>query len=68
MNDISAFPHEIPLVNRYSPGMSLRDFFAAAALTGLMRFDAIEGRLYSEVAECAYRTADAMLDERERKP
>jgi hypothetical protein len=48
-------------------GMSLRDYFAAAALQGVLanpaRFDG-----WTESAERAYRFADAMLEQREVKP
>jgi hypothetical protein len=48
-------------------GMSLRDYFAAAALQGVLanpaRFDG-----WTESAERAYRFADAMLAKREVKP
>ncbi len=55
------------------PGMSLRDYFAAHALTGI-----IAAELWDEVkakaddwklcAEHAYNAADAMLEAREPKP
>jgi hypothetical protein len=49
-------------------GMSLRDYFAAAALTKLsddgMPFDT---RKYADIAATSYRIADAMLAERLRK-
>jgi hypothetical protein len=44
-------------------GMTLRDWFAGQALIGLLG----EGRWAEKIlAEHAYRTADAMLAERER--
>lgn len=46
-------------------GMSLRDYFAAAALTGFIQ-DGM-ARDYDQNARHAYRTADAMLAERDRK-
>lgn len=56
-------------------GMSLRDYFAAAALTGLCHPDHIEsvkevykenpvGETFKHLARCAYNFADAMLTER----
>lgn len=46
-------------------GMTLRDYFAAAALPGCMRVLADEGRLSQALAvESAYAFADAMLAER----
>tara|TARA_R110000868_G_scaffold20415_5_gene86426 strand:- start:2294 stop:2509 length:216 start_codon:yes stop_codon:yes gene_type:complete len=57
-----AFPH--PAGWRRDPevsdGMTLRDFFAAAALTGSLANPNSEKR-YSHVAELAWRYADAML-------
>lgn len=44
-------------------GMSLRDYFAAAALTGICIKDSW---LPEATAEAAYRRADAMLAEREK--
>jgi hypothetical protein len=47
------------------PGMTLRDYFAGQALIGML---AAKGIYYDEVAvKNAYRYADAMLAERERK-
>ena len=44
-------------------GMSLRDYFAAAALTGLLasRIAAERGHTKQDIAEVAYENADAML-------
>lgn len=50
-------------------GMTLRDYFAAAALQGLL--SSIEqNQLWNgeEVAVTCYRTADAMIKAREVKP
>jgi hypothetical protein len=47
-------------------GMSLRDFFAAAALTGLTSDPNVSAGKTKLVAEIAYRFADAMLVEREK--
>jgi hypothetical protein len=44
-----------------SQGMSLRDYFAAAALTGMLASGEWSGG--TEVAEGAYDYADAMLEE-----
>lgn len=46
-----------------NPTEGLRDYFAAMALGGLLWQGGFE---YREVAECAYKVADAMLKERER--
>jgi hypothetical protein len=50
-------------------GMSLRDYFAAAALKGLLA-SIQPNQLWSgdDVAVTCYRTADAMLKAREAKP
>jgi hypothetical protein len=47
-------------------GLSLRDYFAAAALTGLTVNS--NDRTYETDAMMAYKYADAMLAERLRKP
>lgn len=58
-------PYEMPV-----PGMTLRDYFAAAALTGLLATSGPDGRPgapnYSTCVEHAYAAANAMLDERKR--
>ncbi len=46
-------------------GMSLRDYFAAAALTG-MYSDGCPADTVNAVASDAYRMADAMLAERNK--
>ena len=48
-------------------GMSLRDYFAAAALhsIGLMLTDASSNAVAPKIAELAYQLADAMLKARE---
>ena len=45
-------------------GMTLRDYFAAAALQGLLAYDAD----CSSAIGLAYHTADAMLDWRKKNP
>lgn len=52
-----------------SGGMSLRDYFAAAALTGLMSDMGLRPSNEAELAEASrrlYQFADAMLAEREK--
>lgn len=70
----AAFP-TTPIYNGDDPsheydGMSLRDYFAAKALAGLMAFPGtLDGSLDktpSTVARTAYNYADAMLAERAR--
>lgn len=52
----------------YNQGMTLRDYFAAAALTGILAnpetLKAVPPIKHDERAEAAYKAADAMLKER----
>ena len=49
------------------PGISARDYFAAAAMTGMLS-DPDAGEVdWKDLAEEAYEAADAMLAARERK-
>jgi hypothetical protein len=63
-----AFPH---IAQNYSDvrqdGMTLRDYFAAKALNGLLAGTLTPDSLWSqdEVAETAYNMADAMLKARD---
>jgi hypothetical protein len=63
-----AFPCSEP--NSEQHGMSLRDYFAAAALTGLLadsRGASVSGEaLAVKLGEAAYLAADAMLKERSK--
>jgi hypothetical protein len=63
MNDIPAFP--VSIVTRpkeliHFNGMTLRDYFAAKALQGILT-DAEIAMGISEIAELAYKYADAMM-------
>ncbi len=62
-----AFPSPYSRIDS-NPGMSLRDYFAAAALTGLLSsgIAAKRGQTSEDVAAIAYRNADAMLAERSK--
>jgi hypothetical protein len=64
-----AFPN-VPPDSQYSDwdkGMTLRDYFAAAALQGMMaQFDP-ENELEHHIAKWSYKAADAMLKAREVK-
>ena len=65
MNNESAFPvpdcgHGAP----YYSGMTLRDYFAAAALTGLVAHPASDSHSEVELSCQAYNLAEAMLKER----
>ena len=48
-------------------GMTLRDFFAAAALTGIHGWFGNTPILHDVAAKIAFDVADAMLAEREKK-
>jgi len=69
MNDIPAFPLTSDFVNPKSAGMTLRDYFAAKAMQGMLSAngDANGFLEYEEktVAKNAYKLADAMLKARE---
>jgi len=49
-----------------SQGMTLRDYFAAKAMTGLLTAEIVGEYSNEHVAEIAYRIADAMLKAREQ--
>ena len=67
-----AFPHpeiDFEVTIQASSGMTLRDYFAAAALRGLMAAHTSGGCLVDDLyAKYAYDLADAMLKAREVKP
>ena len=55
------------LVRELNHGMSLRDYFAAAALPGeLSRHDPHAGLSFAAIAGDCYAIADAMLAERDK--
>jgi hypothetical protein len=58
--------------NLVSTGMTLRDYFAAAALHGITNLPSVgQGKLYQwsdEWAEWSYSIADAMLKQRSKRP
>jgi hypothetical protein len=58
--DTGGVRNDVPVPVEY-PGMSLRDYFAAAALPSVTR----GGRRYEDIAGDAYMIADAMLAARE---
>jgi hypothetical protein len=67
-----AFPHTDSMDTATRPGMTLRDYFAAQALTGAQIWDAVLNGKNSpfaggvdKLAEVAYAVADAMLKARE---
>lgn len=52
------------LVNSHNPGMSLRDYFAAKAMQGMLAFGDTQNRSGHYLAYKAYNIADKMLEER----
>ena len=75
MKDIPAFPlhnHGTQTLGMHFTGMTLRDYFAAQALTGAQIWDAVLNGKNSQfiagvenLAEVAYAVADAMIKARE---
>ncbi len=68
-----AFPSHGTMGEVAQSGMSLRDYFAAAALPAILKLDLPDdkvlkpGYTFEQVgAEISYRFADAMLTEREK--
>jgi len=65
-----AFPHtvvgDLGQTREIWAGMTLRDYFAAKALGGMMAGSTvtIEGEKVRHIAEISYELADAMLDAR----
>ena len=55
-----------PLPDGVHEGMTLRDYFAAAALTGTLASGS--GVSSADLAKSAYEDADAMLAERQKIP
>jgi hypothetical protein len=66
MKDTPAFPHTIEHLHEpVTTGMTLRDYFAAKALAGMM----VNGSSFSDrewMPEKAYAFADAMMEAREQ--
>jgi len=59
-----AFPVLVGHAAANMQGMSLRDYFAAANLTGMVGNKAYNDTLYTDVADVCYRQADAMMEAR----
>ena len=57
-----AFPTETAF--GYEEGMTLRDYFAAKAMTGLLTAELVGEYSNEHVAEISYRIADAMMKAR----
>ena len=66
MNNIPAFPNDVKQISERA-GMTLRDYFAAKAMQGLLAGLLADGMdiKWQGVAEDAHRMADAMLKARE---
>jgi hypothetical protein len=61
-------PPAFPIVGQWGvteQGMTLRDYFAAKAMTGLLTAEIVGEYSNEHVAEISYRIADAMLKARE---
>lgn len=63
-----AFPSTITDDSLHVGGMSLRDYFAAKAMQGLLSTDLKPDVEDEDLAEVAYAIADAMIQERTRTP
>ena len=64
----NAFPAMLPGGNYCTPGMTLKDWFAGMALSGMMsQFDIVDSTGESDIARECYMQADAMLKHREAK-
>ena len=64
MNNPQAFPHGNP-THGGEQGMTLRDYFAAQAMQGLLAADTGFTMYSAEIAEIAYKQADEMIKARE---
>lgn len=67
MNNPPAFPYleRVPFGYTNHFGLSMRDYFAAAALQGwVVRYGS--SSIYEESAHAAYKFADAMLAQRQK--
>ena len=62
-----AFPVTDRNAGPASGGMTLRDYFAAAAMQGLCANQSVGDCTAERIADVAYYAADAMLAARERK-
>jgi hypothetical protein len=67
MKHESAFPWSVDDGQKITgnKGMTLRDYFAAKAMTGLLTAEIVGEYSNEHVAEISYRIADAMLKARE---
>ena len=79
MKNQPAFPHTHLGIHKgalsyedtdYEDGMTLRDYFAKAAMQGFLAFVGpdIEADSMETIARMAYDMADAMMEQREKRP
>ena len=52
--------------HKHQDGMTLRDYFAAKAMQGIVANPNAQGMSYREISDRAYTQADAMLKAREQ--
>ena len=67
MKDIPAFPTENAYMVSTQHGMTLRDYFAAKAMQGMLSENSGIRYPTDELVDFAYKVADAMLKAREVK-
>jgi len=67
MKDISAFPIVVDYGDdvKYQTGMTLRDYFAAKAMQGMLSENSGIRYPTDELVDFAYKVADAMMKARE---
>ena len=69
---MKAFPNSEPIYQdnvigvKQSTGMDLRDYFAAKAMEGIVDSSVDAGLETTQIADSAYRIADAMMKAREK--
>ena len=63
MKDIPAFPCHPDIDNKLFDGMTLRDYFAAKAMQGMMSDPNLD-MVCNKVAQLSYNMADAMMKAR----
>ena len=56
--------HAFPMTMNHLKGMTLRDYFAAQALTGIMAHNYASAGQWATAAKNAYRAADAFIAQR----
>jgi hypothetical protein len=69
MKDIPAFPIVVDYGDgvKYQTGMTLRDYFAAKAMQGMLSENSGIRYPTDELVDFAYKVADAMISAREKK-